>query len=123
MIRYRLTTLDIITITAARYGLTRDALLSRTRRLDIMRPRQIAIYVARRLTDCSTTKLAERFRMKDHTTIVWAYHRIPELMQQQPDLAFEVREIERECLALAARRSGSGGGQAGAVAPTQGMAA
>lgn len=81
-------------IVAGYYGLTVEQLLTPTHKVEIARPRQIAIYFARRLTKLSLPDLATRFGGKHHTTVLWALGRI-EKLRQDPDL-----EVNRDCADL-----------------------
>ena len=55
-------------------------------------PRQIAMYVATQLTNCSLPQIAREFGKKDHTTIIYARNKIKEQMMR--DEAFRNR-VER----------------------------
>ena len=56
-------------------------------------PRQIAMYLARELTDCSLPKIGEEFGGRDHTTVIHAYNKIAENLGNDPLLEKRVNEI------------------------------
>lgn len=112
---FRITVGDVIAATAKAAGLTRAELLTRSRAIKFVRPRQVAIYVARRMTSASLPLLGQRFGALDHTTVLYAVRRVPELLAADPALAALAAQVERDCVALAVRRAAAAGDQAGAV--------
>lgn len=72
------------------YKLQPGDLESRSRKRDVVRPRQIATYVARRLTGQSFPQIARRFGPRDHTTILHGCQLVEELMAKDPDFAAQV---------------------------------
>ncbi len=50
-------------------------LLGRKRVKQIVMPRQIAMYLAREMTDSSLPKIGKEFGGKDHTTVIHAYEK------------------------------------------------
>jgi chromosomal replication initiator protein len=61
----------------------------------IARPRQIAMYLARKLCKCSYPDLGQRFGGKDHTTVLSACRKIESLVQSDPKTRHTVEELER----------------------------
>lgn len=61
----------------------------------IARPRQIAMYLARKLCKSSFPELGARFGGKDHTTVLSACRKIEKLVQSDPKTRHTVEEIER----------------------------
>lgn len=112
--RLRITVGDVIAATAQAVGMTRAELLTRSRAIKFVRPRQIGIYVARRMTTASLPLLGRRFGSLDHTTILYALRRVPALIEADPALARLAERIERDCIDLALRRDAASGGQCGA---------
>ena len=60
-------------------------------------PRQIAMYLARELTDASLPKIGNEFGGKDHTTVIHAHEKIAEALTQDDELKKEVGKL-RESL-------------------------
>ncbi len=76
----KLVNLDHIKKTVADYFKIRVAdLLSKRRSRSITRPRQIAMALARELTDHSLPTIGDAFGGRDHTTVIHACHRVEEL--------------------------------------------
>jgi chromosomal replication initiator protein len=57
------------------FGLTSDELLSSSRTARIAWPRQVAMYLARELTDDSLPAIGRNFGGRDHTTVLHAWRR------------------------------------------------
>jgi chromosomal replication initiator protein len=75
--------------------MTTAQLLERTRRQSIARPRQIAMYLATRLTHASLPDIGQRFGGFDHTTIMYARDRIAELLEKDAKMRQEVDTLIR----------------------------
>ena len=60
----------------------------------ISRARQVAMYLARRLTNEKLVMLAMDFGLRDHTTVVQSLKRITERMAGDPFLALRVTALE-----------------------------
>lgn len=83
---------DIQAATARHFGLSLADMLSKTRDIHRTRPRQVAMYVARRLTTRSTSDIARRFG-RDHTTVIYACQRIEALRERDRPIADAVTGI------------------------------
>jgi chromosomal replication initiator protein len=86
----------IQTIVAAYYGLSRLELISDRRSRDVARPRQVAMWIAKKITTRSLPDIGRRFGGRDHTTVLHAIRRIEELRAEDP-------EIENACTRLLER--------------------
>ncbi len=72
----RQVTIDIIQeVVANYYNLKIEDLKSARRTRNIAFPRQIAMYLSRKLTDMSLPKIGEEFGGRDHTTVIHAYEK------------------------------------------------
>lgn len=60
----------------------------------IVVPRQIAMYLAREMTDSSLPKIGGEFGGKDHTTVMHAYEKIQDLVKNDSILQQEIAEIK-----------------------------
>jgi chromosomal replication initiator protein len=71
-----------------------DMVSSRKQRA-IARPRQIAMYLSKRLTSRSLPEIGRKFGGRDHTTVMHAVRKVEELMSQDPAFAEDVELLER----------------------------
>ena len=70
-------TIDLIQdVIAAYFNLRVEDLKSQRRTRNIAYPRQIAMYLSRKLTDMSLPKIGEEFGGRDHTTVIHAHDKI-----------------------------------------------
>ncbi|HXJ59416.1 MAG TPA: helix-turn-helix domain-containing protein [Verrucomicrobiae bacterium] len=67
---------EIQTAVAKHYGVKRFDMLSARRTADVVRPRQIAMYLCKQLTLRSTPDIGRRFGDRDHTTVIHAVKKI-----------------------------------------------
>jgi chromosomal replication initiator protein len=68
------------------YKIKVSDLLSKRRNRSIARPRQIAMTLAKELTNRSLPEIGEAFGGKDHTTVLHACRKIKELKEELPDI-------------------------------------
>lgn len=87
---------EIQKVVAEHYGLDRSDMCSSRRAQDVARPRQVAMYLSRRLTLRSLPEIGRRFGNRDHTTVMHACRRIEQLSATDPELATSVKIITRE---------------------------
>ena len=89
---------EILAETARAYGQTPEALRSRSRKQLFVRPRQVAMYLARLYTDASLADIGRAFG-RDHTSVMYAIDVVERRIVERPQLRYEIE-------ALAARISG-----------------
>jgi len=81
---------NLVSIT---YNIDRSDLLSARRTKNVMVPRHVAIYLARKLTSKSLPQIGAAFGGRDHTTIInsirWAEDRLP----RDPELSSRVQSL------------------------------
>ncbi len=86
-------TVDLIQqIVSKHYNVNVEDMKSVTRLRTIAFPRQVAMYLARKLTDLSLPAVGRHFGGKDHTTIMYACQKIDEM--RQSDIVFR-EELEK----------------------------
>src|SRR5207244_10771589 len=71
---------DIQRVVARQYNVSRSDLLSSRRTANVVRPRQIAMYLAKTLTLRSLPEIGRRFGGRDHTTVLHAVRKIENLV-------------------------------------------
>jgi chromosomal replication initiator protein len=84
----------IIETTAAVFGLPVRTLLGRRRRPDFVLPRQVAMYLARKLLGRPFAELGEAFG-REHTTVLNAWRAIQARLETDRALAARVEQIEQ----------------------------
>lgn len=80
-------------VVCAFYGLSMGDLISPRRTTRIVLPRQICMFIARKLTTKTLPEIGRRFGGKDHTTILHGVRKVEALIQNDPDIAQQVAEL------------------------------
>jgi chromosomal replication initiator protein len=83
----------IMAETAAYFGLALEDLCSSSRTRQLVIARQIAMYLARELTDLSLPKIGQAFGGRDHTTVIHANNKIRKLMHERQAIYQQVQEL------------------------------
>ena len=86
---------DIQRVVARHYNVSKADLLSSRRTRTIVRPRQVAMYLAKVLTPRSLPEIGRRFGGRDHTTVLHAVRKIEEMIQGDRTLAEEIELLKR----------------------------
>ncbi len=86
---------DIQKVVAGHYNVSKHDLLSARRTRAIVRPRQIAMYLAKTMTPRSFPEIGKRFGGRDHTTVLHAVRKVEELAAADGTLAQEIELLRR----------------------------
>jgi chromosomal replication initiator protein len=87
---------DIQRVVARQYNVSRADLLSSRRTANVVRPRQVAMYLAKVLTLRSLPEIGRRFGGRDHTTVLHAVRKIEGLVGNDTTLAEEIESLKRQ---------------------------
>ncbi|TAK46648.1 MAG: chromosomal replication initiator protein DnaA [Xanthobacteraceae bacterium] len=87
---------DIQRVVARQYNVSRSDLLSSRRTANVVRPRQVAMYLAKTLTLRSLPEIGRRFGGRDHTTVLHAVRKIETLVSNDSALAGEIEVLKRQ---------------------------
>lgn len=89
-------TLDYIVDSVAQYyKIEREAILSNSRKREIVFPRQVAMYLCKVHTKSSLNEIGMSIGKKNHTTVLYAYNAVKDLMSTDKILSHQIQEIER----------------------------
>jgi chromosomal replication initiator protein len=84
---------QIIRAVADRHGLTPAQLKQKTNAWNISYPRQIAMYLAKEITDCSLPEIGRAFGGKHHTTVLHSVQKIEQMRASKPDLNWLIHSL------------------------------
>jgi chromosomal replication initiator protein len=84
---------DIQTVVAARCGVTVLDLVSARQARRYVRPRQVAMWLAARLTPHSQSSIGRHFGQRDHTTVGHALRRVEQWLRTDPVIARQVLDL------------------------------
>ncbi len=91
---------DVLQATARYHQLSLDDLLSKRRTKEVVRARQIAMYLAREETDASLPEIGAALGGRNHSTVLYGYQKIAKSVELDPTLRREVSEIRRQLTLL-----------------------
>ena len=86
---------NIQKITADYYNIKLSDILSKRRSRSVARPRQMAMFLAKELTNYSLPEIGESFGGRDHTTVIHACKKINELRRSNLDIEEDYRKLLR----------------------------
>ena len=84
---------SIQNIVAAHFNLNIQEMLSPRRSRSLARPRQIAMYLAKKYTTNSLPEIGRKFSNRDHTTVIHAVKKINELVKNDNEIKHSITEI------------------------------
>ncbi|MEZ5558546.1 MAG: chromosomal replication initiator protein DnaA [Pseudomonadales bacterium] len=87
---------NIQKLVAEYYNIKISDILSKRRNRTIARPRQMAMFLAKELTNHSLPEIGEAFGGRDHTTVLHACKRIAELKESSADVAEDYKNLSRQ---------------------------
>jgi len=88
-------TKKIIQVVASFYDLSLDEIVMPTRRKEIVKPRQIAMYLLRQELKESYPAIGRKFQGKDHTTAMYAFEKIAKQLKEDQNLLTEINLIKQ----------------------------
>ncbi|MCV6603917.1 MAG: chromosomal replication initiator protein DnaA, partial [Porticoccaceae bacterium] len=92
----KLVTVDNIQrVVAEYYKLKMSDLLSKRRSRSVARPRQVAMALAKELTNHSLPEIGEAFSGRDHTTVLHACRKIKELQESDHEMGEDIKHLLR----------------------------
>ena len=86
----------IVRRVAKSFNVTQKDVLGASRHKNVLLPRQVAMYLARVLTEWSFPKIAESFGGRNHTTVIHACRKIEKLMKNDAQLRQTIRDLQSE---------------------------
>jgi chromosomal replication initiator protein len=86
---------NIQRLVAEYYNIKISDILSKRRNRTIARPRQMAMFLAKELTNHSLPEIGDAFGGRDHTTVLHACKRIAELKDSSADVGEDYRNLGR----------------------------
>ena len=93
--RKRITTETITRLVGREFGVSIKDMVSKSRKQAIVRPRQIAIFLARRHTSRSLAEIGKRFN-RMHGTVIHSINSVEKEMKRKGELYQQVRIIEKK---------------------------
>lgn len=92
----RITIDEIQRKVAEHFSLRLQDMHSSRRSRNVARPRQIAMYLCKKLTPRSLPEIGRKFGGRDHTTVMHAVRKVEELISEDISFADEVKQLTRK---------------------------
>jgi len=80
-------------IVAEHFGIRIEEMRAKRRTKGVAFPRQVAMYLARELTDASLPRIGDEFGGRDHTTVMHACERVKEALGHDPQFAVRLKKL------------------------------
>lgn len=94
--RQRNISIDVIQKTTANYfNISLSDIKGKKRSKSFSFPRQVAMYLCREMTECSTTEIGTEFGGRDHTTILHGFGKIEKEITADPSLEITIQELQK----------------------------
>ena len=85
--------MDIVKIVAGFYNIEEDSLCKKTRQKEVVKPRQLAMYILREDFNISYPTIGSKMGGRDHTTVIHSYEKIKNELKMNTVLAEELSQI------------------------------
>ncbi len=86
----------IIRVAAEYFNISPYDIKGKKRTKSVVLPRQIAMYIARRITDFSTTEIGYEFGGRDHTTVMHSVQKVEMMIQNDVTLSNSIQTLIRQ---------------------------
>jgi chromosomal replication initiator protein len=95
-VRSPLTVEEIQRIVSEFYDIPNDLLRAKTRKQEIVIARQVAMYLAKELTNCSLKTIGLNFGGRDHSTVIHAYQTVEEQIKIDPKFRSSIDQLKKK---------------------------
>lgn len=93
----------ILNAVTAFYSVSREDMVGRSRRQELVHARHVAMYFFRKMTSHSLAAIGLRFAGRDHSTVSHACQKIQDRLDVEPHLEEELKDVKRTIQEYAAR--------------------
>lgn len=97
---YRPTVKRIKQIVSRHYGVSITDIESARRTAEVVFPRQLVMYLARKLTLLSLPQIGQAIGQRDHTTVLHGCRKIDRHIKANPEFEFVIEKLQREMGAI-----------------------
>jgi len=95
-VRSPLTVEEIQRIVSEYFDIPNDLLRAKTRKQEIVIARQVAMYLAKEMTNCSLKTIGLNFGGRDHSTVIHAYQTVEEQIKIDPKFRSSMDQIKKK---------------------------
>ncbi len=87
---------NIINVVATTYNVSADEIIGKSRKSQIVFPRQIAMYIARDITELSYEKIGLYFGNRNHSTVVSSFEKISKMIKNDENFAKTIINLKEK---------------------------
>jgi chromosomal replication initiator protein len=84
---------DIVKIVSDFYNIDEESIYNKTRRKEVVRPRQVIMYILREDFGVSFPSIGDKLGGRDHTTVIHSYEKIKEEVKTDTVLTQEINQV------------------------------
>ena len=84
---------DVVRVVSDFYNIDEESIYNKTRRKEVVRPRQMIMYLLREDFGISFPSIGEKLGGRDHTTVIHSYEKVREEIKKNSLLAQEVSQL------------------------------
>src|SRR6185312_3462006 len=84
---------DVVKVVSEFYNIDEESIYNKTRRKEVVRPRQVVMYILREDFNISFPSIGDKLGGRDHTTIIHSYEKMKEEVKIDSLLAQEITQL------------------------------
>ena len=84
---------DVLKVTAEFYGIEEAVIFEKGRKKEVIKPRQVIMYLLREDFDISFPSIGDKVGNRDHSTVIHSYEKIKNDLKTDPELVQEINQI------------------------------
>jgi chromosomal replication initiator protein len=84
---------DVVKIVSGFYNIDEESVYDKTRKKEVVKPRQVIMYILREDLNISFPSIGEKMGRRDHTTVIHSCEKIKEEMKSNNILLEEISQI------------------------------
>ncbi|MFH0975577.1 MAG: chromosomal replication initiator protein DnaA [Spirochaetota bacterium] len=91
-----ISTSEIMKKVAVRFNVSKDDIMSKSRHSRFIKPRFVAMYLSRKLTNMTTTDIGKEFGDRDHSTVLNAMNNVEKMMEEEEEIKELIEDMIHE---------------------------
>ncbi len=84
---------DVIKVTSDFYGIEESSIFEKGRKKEVIKPRQVIMYLLREDLDISFPSIGDKVGNRDHSTVIHSYEKVKKDLKTDPELVQEINQI------------------------------
>jgi chromosomal replication initiator protein len=84
---------DVIRVVSEFYGIEEASIFEKGRKKEVIKPRQVIMYLMREDFDISFPSIGEKVGNRDHSTVIHSYEKVKDELKSNPELVQEITNI------------------------------